>query len=78
LKFLTKTGFEDRIPAGIPKEVRVAHKIGTEIGVFSDAGIVFSQKPFVLVIMSREAKESEAKEVLPKIAKAVWEWEEKN
>jgi len=78
LKFLTKTGFEDRIPAGIPKEVRVAHKIGTEIGVFSDAGIVFSQKPFVLVIMSREAKESEAKEALPKIAKAVWEWEEKN
>jgi beta-lactamase class A len=78
LKFLTKTGFEDRIPAGIPKEVRVAHKIGTEIGVFSDAGIVFSQKPFVLVIMSREAKESEAKGVLPKIAKAVWEWEEKN
>jgi len=78
LKFLTKTGFEDRIPAGIPKEVRVAHKIGTEIGVFSDAGIVFSQKPFVLVIMSKEAKESEAKEALPKIAKAVWEWEEEN
>jgi len=78
LKFLTKTGFEDRIPAGIPKEVRVAHKIGTEIGVFSDAGIVFSQKPFVLVIMSREAKESEAKEALPKIAKVIWEWEEKN
>jgi len=78
LKFLTKTGFEDRIPAGIPKEIRVAHKIGTEIGVFSDAGIVFSQKPFVLVIISREAKESEAKEALPKIAKMVWEWEEKN
>jgi len=78
LKFLTKTGWEDRIPAGIPQEVRVAHKIGTEIGVFSDAGIVFSQKPFVLVIMSKEARESEAKEVLPKIAKVVWEWEEKN
>jgi len=78
LKFLTKTGFEDRIPAGIPKEVRVAHKIGTEIGVFSDAGIIFSQKPFVLVIMTKEARESEAKEALPKIAKAVWEWEEKN
>jgi len=78
LKFLTKTGFEDRIPAGIPKEVRVAHKIGTEIGVFSDAGIVFSQKPFVLVIMSKNARESEAKEVLPKITRAVWEWEEEN
>jgi beta-lactamase class A len=78
LKFLTKTVWEDRIPAGIPAGVRVAHKIGTEIGVFSDAGIIFSQKPFALVIMTKEAKEVEAKEVLPKIAKAVWEFEEKN
>jgi len=78
LKFLTKTGWEDRIPAGVPEGVRVAHKIGTEIGVFSDAGIVFAPKPFVLVIMTKEAKEIEAKEALPKIAKAVWEWEKKN
>lgn len=80
LRFLTKTGYEDRIPAGLPEGVRVAHKIGTEIGVFSDAGIVFPPegKPFVLVIMSKEARESEAKEVLPKIAKVVWEFEEKN
>jgi len=78
LKFLTKTGWEDRIPAGIPEGVRVAHKIGTEIGVFSDAGIVFTQKPFVLVIMTKEAKEAEAKEILPKITKVVWEFEEKS
>ena len=78
LRFLTKTGWEDRIPVGVPEGVRVAHKIGTEIGVFSDAGIVFAQKPFVLVIMTKEAKETEAKEILPKIAKVVWEFEEKN
>ncbi|MGB9707065.1 MAG: serine hydrolase [Microgenomates group bacterium] len=75
LKFLTKTGFEDRIPAGVPEGVRVAHKIGTEIGVFSDGGIVFGEDPFVLVILSKNARESEAKEVLPKITRAVWEWE---
>lgn len=80
LQFLTKTGYEDRIPAGLPEGVRVAHKIGTEIGVFSDAGIVFPPEgePFVLVIMSKEARESEAKEVLPKIAGVIWEFEEKN
>lgn len=78
LKFLTKTGFEDRIPTGVPAEVRVAHKIGTEIGVFSDAGIVFARHPFVLVIMSKDAREAEAKEILPKITKAVWEWEQRN
>lgn len=77
LKFLTKTGYEDRIPAGLPTGTRVAHKIGTDIGTFSDAGIVFAKKPFVLVIMSKEAKESEAKEVLPKITEKVWEFENK-
>lgn len=77
LKILTKTGFEDRIPAGVPEGVRVAHKIGTEIGVFSDAGIVFSDELFILVVMSKNTKEVEAKEILPKITKAVWEFETK-
>lgn len=77
LSFLTDTIFEDRIPAGVPEGVRVAHKIGTETGSFSDVGIVFSEDPFVLVIMSKNAKELEAKEVLPKITKMVWEFETK-
>ena len=78
LKFLTKTAFEDWIPAGLANDIRVAHKIGKDIGAFSDAGIVFGRQPFVLVIMSKDAKESEVKETLPKITKAVWEWETKH
>lgn len=78
LGFLTKTIFEDRIPAGVPSDIRVAHKIGTELGTFSDAGIVFSKNPFILVIMSKNAREAETNDVLPKISKAVWEWENKN
>lgn len=77
LGFLTDTDFEDRIPAGIPLEVRVAHKIGTELGSFSDAGIIFSQKPFILVIISKNTREAEANQVLPKIARAIWEFETK-
>jgi beta-lactamase class A len=76
LNFLTKTFDESRIPAGIPEGVRVAHKVGTDIGVISDAGIVFAQKPFILVIMSKDVLEKEAKEVLPKITRAVWEFEQ--
>ena len=75
LALLTKTAFEDRLPAGLPRKVRVAHKIGTEIGSFSDAGIVFAERPFILVIMSKAARESEALKVLPEIAKVVWEFE---
>lgn len=75
LSFLTNTIFEDRIPAGVPSSTRVSHKIGTELGSYSDAGIVFSKKPFILVIMSKNSRESEANEVLPKITEAVWGWE---
>lgn len=75
LSFLTQTIFEDRIPAGVPAGTRVAHKIGTEMGSYSDAGIVFGQKPFILVVMSVNAREAEAAEALPKIASAVWTFE---
>ena len=72
LSFITDTIYEDRIPAGIPKDIEVAHKIGNEIGVISDAGIIFSQKPFVLAILSEGVNELEAKEVLLKIAEMVY------
>jgi len=51
--------------------------VGTDIGVISDAGIVFGKRPFIVVIMSSDVLEKEAKEVLPEIVKAVWEFESK-
>lgn len=76
LEFLTKTGFEDRMPQGVPEGVRVAHKIGTLPGVYSDAGIIFAEEPFILVIMTKDALEKEALEVLPQITQAVWDFEQ--
>lgn len=73
LSFLTETIFEDRIPAGVPAGVKVAHKVGTEVGVISDAGIVFDEKPFILVILSEDVNELEAKKILPEIAKKIYE-----
>jgi beta-lactamase class A len=72
LDFLTETAFEDRIPAGLPEEVRVAHKIGTETASFSDAAIILAEEPFILVIMSRGALESEAEKILVEISRLVW------
>lgn len=70
---LSDTIWEDRIPASIPKEIKVVHKIGTLIGVISDAGIVFAKKPFVLVIMNEEVNEIEAKKALPEITKKIYD-----
>ena len=75
LDFLTKTAFEDWLPEGIPGNIRVAHKIGKDLGTFSDGGIIFADKPFVMVMMSKDASEIEANEILPKISGLVWEWE---
>jgi beta-lactamase class A len=75
LGFLTKTVFEDWLPAGLPKEIRMAHKIGKDLGVFADGGIVFASQPYVIVVMSKEAQEEEAKEVLPEISRRVFDFE---
>lgn len=73
LGFLTGTIWEDRIPAGIPSGIKVAHKIGTEIGVISDAGIIFSPKPFILAILTQDADEIEAKKLLPEITAKIYQ-----
>jgi len=73
LSFITDTIWEDRIPVGVPEGINVSHKIGTEVGVISDAGIVFGPKPFILVIMSQEVNEIEARKALPEITKKIYE-----
>lgn len=74
LGYLSDTFDETRIPAGVPTGTRVSHKVGTDIGTISDGGIVFGKEPYVLIMMSKDVLEKEAKEVLPKIAQAVWEF----
>jgi len=65
---LTGTIFEDQIPAGVPEGIKVAHKVGIEVGVISDAGIIFIPgKPFVLAILSQNTNVSVAKERFPQL-----------
>lgn len=75
LKSLTKTIYEDWIPAGIT-DVRVAHKFGREVHVVNDAGIVFGSDPYVLVIMSKGILEKEADQIIPELASVVHNFEE--
>jgi len=42
-----------------------------DLGTYSDAGIIFAEKPFVLVIMSKMPKKTKRKKFLPKITEAV-------
>jgi len=73
---MINTWYEDRIPAGIPPLIRVSHKVGTETGVISDAGIIYSdQGAYLLIIMTENVNTTEAKKVLPDISQTVWNWQ---
>jgi beta-lactamase class A len=71
LSYLTDTIYENWIVAGIP-DARVAHKYGREIHVINDAGIVMTDKPFVLVLMTDGIIESEGDKIIPELAKLIY------
>ena len=76
LSAMTDTVHEDRIPAGLPQDVRVAHKIGTYENSFSDAGIVFyrdregSEKHYFIVVFTEGAGEATARAAIREISAA--------
>ena len=63
LEKLTESNFSDKIAAGIPKSIPVAHKIGVhdtqnpEGSIYTDCGIVYIPKrPYILCIMMRNSE----------------------
>lgn len=65
LNLMTQSIYTDKIPAGVPKDIPVAHKIGvfeteeqSQESTFSDCGIVYVPKrPYILCIMTRGTDE---------------------
>ncbi len=53
IAILKRQKFNDRIPAGLPPGTPVAHKTGEITRIQHDAGIIFAERPFVLVILVR-------------------------
>ncbi|NQV41662.1 MAG: serine hydrolase [Candidatus Marinimicrobia bacterium] len=55
LEILKRQHYNTMIPAGLPKDVIVAHKTGSITGIAHDAALVFppDAPPFVLVILTR-------------------------
>jgi beta-lactamase class A len=74
IEFLQDTIYEDWLAAGTP-DVKVAHKFGREVNVLNDAGIVFAEKPYVLVIMGKGIVEREANSFYPDFSSFVYSQE---
>lgn len=57
LRLLEENTLNDRIPAGLPEGVMIAHKTGSTSHVCHDAGIVFTPKgDFIICILTRDSK----------------------
>jgi len=77
IKILLQQKFNEMIPAQLPANVRVAHKTGWNDDLYHDAGIIFppSQKPFVLVILTRGCKsETDPHALVASLARVIYNY----
>lgn len=77
LDYLKNTEFNDRIPLYLPEDIPVAHKIGTQVQAVHDVGIIFAEKPYILSVMSGQVDEEMAPEVIARISRMVYDYEQK-
>lgn len=76
LSFLTDSDFEDRLPAMLPKNVRIYHKIGTEVRIIHDVGIVTDGKLnyYVGIFTADVPNEDEAVTLMAKVSKIIYDF----
>jgi beta-lactamase class A len=76
IKILLDQKFREKIPAKLPKEVRVAHKTGSISGVQNDSGIIYlpDGRKYVLVLLSRKLKdEKKGIEALADVSRMIYD-----
>ncbi|MBI1765721.1 MAG: serine hydrolase [Acidobacteria bacterium] len=74
IEILAGQRFNDGIPAGLPRDTRVAHKTGSITKHNHDAAIVFApgRKPYVLVVLTRGIeRERDSDKLIAAIARTV-------
>lgn len=77
ISILTQTPFSDKLVAGVPATIKVAHKIGVFTSIssevaFSDCGIIYATKrPYILCIMVR-SNEEKARQHMSLLSKMVY------
>lgn len=76
LSFMKDSDFEDRIPALLPPDVTVYHKIGNGIGLLHDVGIVIgpTTKYYCGIFVSGYTNETETIQRIAEISKLIYEY----
>lgn len=75
LDLLTKTEFTDKLVAGVPSNIKVAHKIGFwGENLYSDCGIVYIPRRNYLLCMISKTTEQEAKDRMKSVSGMVYKY----
>ncbi len=77
LNYLLNSPFNDKIVAGVPQDIPVAHKIGTSVpdDTFSDCGIVYApNRNYLLCLGSNGGDEVRAAKFMAEISKAAYDY----
>jgi beta-lactamase class A len=72
---LCNTIHNDRLPKLLPKNVKVAHKIGDQIQAVHDIGIIYADNPYILAVMSKGViSDEESRSVIAQVSKKVYDF----
>lgn len=71
----TSENFNDRIVAGVPNDITVAHKIGQLDDIYQDAGIVYGNYPYIIVFLNEKILSYDvASSKIIQISNLVWNY----
>jgi beta-lactamase class A len=77
LILMMNTSYDTQLPAGIPPEVKMSHKIGyyIEQGYYHDCGIVYATpNPYLICVMTSNFTRAEADRFISTISKTVYDY----
>ena len=72
LEILKLQQIDYKIPGMLPETVPVAHKTGEDTGITHDAGIIFTDRPFVLCIASEDTDTVQTRQFISRTAYALY------
>lgn len=76
VELLQHTAWNDRLQSGVPATLPVAHKIGTDIGIYNDAALFLDpQHPYIAVVLSGGTEESDALASMMQISRLAYQFE---